>query len=262
MPRGIQDFKISLGALVLSGAILFVTLTPIASANSKPGSAQDPLVTKSYVDGYLNKLFGDLERKIAQSEAKFQEVEKSSLKIQERLAPFTDVKNHWALESIVFLRAKGIVGGFADGTFKPAGEVTRAQLASMLVRAKGLKVVEEDPDFKDVTASHWARKDIATAKKAGIIGGYSDGTFKPNQPVTRQEIAAMIARAYTVSKLKTGQRFEDANSSWAKEAINQLIDGGVLGGYPDNTFKPSRALTRAEVSVILARAVDPLRRVK
>lgn len=232
-------------------------------AGAKPGTQEDPLVTKSYVDTYITGQMDQGTNQLAEVANRLEDWQKRLDSLREKLNPFKDTKGHWALESILYLRARGIISGFADGTFRPNGKVTRAQLAAMLVRAKGIQVSPEaKPEFRDVPSGHWAYKEIAAAKAEGIISGYPDGTFAPGQPVTREQIAAMIARAFPAEPALPDQGFTDISRSWAKESIITLSKAGIIGGYPDNTFVPKKSATRAEVSIILARAIDPSKRIK
>lgn len=108
------------------------------------------------------------------------------------------------------------------------------------------------------TAGHWAAEDIATAVSLGLVTGYSDGTFKPNQTITRAEFAAIIGRGIQLDTEVPALTFEDTDSipSWASASIAILANAGVITGYEDNTFRPSAPVTRQEMAVIVARALD------
>ncbi|MDA8233786.1 MAG: S-layer homology domain-containing protein [Clostridia bacterium] len=226
-----------------------------------PGSGTDPLVSKGYIDTYLMTSLVPLQQQLADTEKRLREIEGKVTTVADRQIPYPDIKGHWAQRDITFLASKKIVTGFEDDTFRPSGRVTRVQLAVMLVRAKGLPLEETVNDFKDVTANFWASKEIAAAKKAGIISGYPDGTFKPANQVTRQEIVTMIARAFPLDGTG-GVFFGDTKNSWAKDDIAKLAGVGIIGGYEDDTFRPTRTATRAEISAILARTIDSSRRLQ
>ncbi|MHB8171587.1 MAG: S-layer homology domain-containing protein [Thermincolia bacterium] len=247
--------------IAISTICIYQSFTPgQALANQGlPGSGNDPLVSKGYVDAYIQTSLAPLQQQLADTEKRLGEIEGKAAAIAARQVPYPDIKGHWAQRDITFLANRKIVTGFEDGAFRPSGRVTRVQLAVMLVRAKGLPLEEAGNDFKDVTATFWANKEITAAKKAGIIGGYPDGTFKPANQVTRQEIATMIARAFPLGS--TGSvSFKDTKNSWARNDIAKLAGAGIIGGYEDDTFRPTRTATRAEVSSILARAIEPARR--
>ncbi|MFZ3171031.1 MAG: S-layer homology domain-containing protein [Carboxydocellales bacterium] len=235
----------------------------LLSAIAKPGTPEDPLVTKSYVDTYISDRFDQWTAQLTDLANPLEDQQKRLDSLRAKLNPFKDTKGHWALDSILYLRAKGVISGFEDGTFRPNGQVTRAQLAAMLIRAKGTTPDSEvKQEFRDVPPQHWAFREITAAKAEGIISGYPDGTFAPNQPVTREQIAAMIVRAFPVEATLTERSFTDIRQSWAKDNIISLARAGIIGGYPDNTFAPKKTVTRAEVSVIIGRALDPDKRIK
>lgn len=249
--------------LLLSNLFLLWSNLFLLPAHAKPGTQEDPLVTKSYVDTYITGQFGQWTAQLTDLAKPLDDQQKRLDSLRSKLNPFKDTKGHWALESILYLRVKGVISGFEDGTFRPGGQVTRAQLAAMLIRAKGTKLDSEaKQQFRDVPPQHWAYREITSAKAQGIISGYPDGTFAPNQPVTREQIAAMIVRAFPVEATLTERSFTDIRQSWAKDNIISLARAGIIGGYPDNTFAPKKTVTRAEVSVILSRALDPSKRIK
>ncbi|MCR4403623.1 MAG: S-layer homology domain-containing protein [Firmicutes bacterium] len=105
--------------------------------------------------------------------------------------------------------------------------------------------------LKDVELS-WAHDAIVSLVDEGIISGYPDGTFKPENPVTRAEFSKMVARAFAIRP--TGEpRFDDIKDSWAKAYVTALAEAGIVSGYPDGTFKPERHITRAEMVAMLVR---------
>jgi len=107
--------------------------------------------------------------------------------------------------------------------------------------------------LKDIELS-WAHDAIASLIDEGIISGYPDGTFKPENPVTRAEFAKIVARAFAIRP--TGEpRFSDIKNNWAQAYITALTEAGIVSGYPDGTFKPDRHITRAEMVTMLVRVV-------
>jgi amidase len=103
----------------------------------------------------------------------------------------TDTANYAHINALVEL---GIINGYSDSTFRPNNTLTRAQAAIMIVRAAGISTDGVSSNFTDVPPTHAAYKFISAAYQAGIINGYSDGTFKPNANVTRAQIAIMVQR--------------------------------------------------------------------
>ena len=167
----------------------------------------------------------------------------------------SDIEGHWAQSTIEDMVGKGIIGGYPDGTFKPDNNITRAEFASLLVRAFAL---EPGPGkVFDDTADHWARDAIGTASYHGLVSGYSDTLFGPDDPVTREQMAVMIVKATKVEPAESGKAFTDSAqiAAWAEEAVAKASAAELIAGYPDGTFRPKANATRAEAAVILARSM-------
>lgn len=167
---------------------------------------------------------------------------------------FTDVSpKHSNYQDIAFLLDKGIIS--ADKKIYGVKDiVTREEVAVMVAKAVGLDGTQRATKFKDVPKSHKNSGYIQSAVEAGIINGYTDGTFKPTTKVTRGHMAAFIARAFD---LPNGTKtFKDVKKGHtAYEAVSQLAAANITTGYEDGTFKPANNLTRAHISAFLARAV-------
>lgn len=152
------------------------------------------------------------------------------------------------------------IQGFADGTFRPGAVLTRAQIATIVARlAAGTAGTAGANDaqaksYGDVSASHWAAADIAAVTKLGLMNGYADGSFRPDQAVTRAEMTALAAKLAQPSGTP-GAGFKDTAGSWAEAAIKQAQGAGWIGGYADGTFRPGQALTRAEAVTLLNRVL-------
>ncbi|CAN7754280.1 S-layer homology domain-containing protein [Paenibacillus sp. LjRoot56] len=168
----------------------------------------------------------------------------------------TDIKGHWAEASIRELIGQGAINGYPDGTFKPEGRITRAEFVSIVV--KFLKLGDQgDKAFSDTT-NHWAKNAIATAAANGIISGYTDTTFGPDDTITREQMAVIIVRAAHMNDKGTeGMGFTDSSaiSEWAQAAVAVLTSKGLLNGYQDGTLKPQGISTRAEASAIILRSL-------
>lgn len=177
--------------------------------------------------------------------------------------PFRDLDStHWASDYVQYLVAQGAISGYSDGTFRPSDNVTRAQFAKMLIGAMGWEFqVPTSPTFTDVGADQWAYAYIETAVAHGVISGYSDGTFRPNNTVTRAQVAKMIVQARNWSlDGETGTSFSDiAYGDWAYNYADIASAAGVMNGYSDGTFRPYASATRAQIAKILASAIfaDP-----
>lgn len=175
-------------------------------------------------------------------------------------ATFSDVTGHWAEASIKKAAAKGIVDGYADGTFRPNGEITRAQFAVMLARALKLEGNGAVLAFTDKERiGDWAKQGIAQAVKAGIVNGYSDGSFRPNAKISRAEMVTMIANAQGLTaKANAATAFADHADipAWAKAAVSATVEKGIVQGIGGNKFAPNQTATRAQAAVILLRALE------
>ncbi len=170
-------------------------------------------------------------------------------------ASLSDIEGHWAQDTIRDMVGKGIITGYPDGSFKPNNNITRAEFTSLLVRAFNL---ESGPGktFGD-TAGHWAGEIIKTANYHGLVSGYSDTLFGPDDPVTREQIAAMVINAIKIESFNGGGEFTDSAqvSDWAKESVAKAAIAELITGYPDGTFKPKANATRAEAAVVLDRTI-------
>lgn len=170
---------------------------------------------------------------------------------------FDDIKNHWAKDNIERLITTGSISGYPDGTFKPEQTITRAEFASMLCNVfkfenKGNQV------FVD-TREHWAKENISKATVAGVVSGYNEDVFGPNDLITREQMAVMIARAVKLPLITEDLAFSDNEniSSWAKSAMTAVYKNKIMKGYPDNTIKPQGKATRAEAVTVIINALEP-----
>ncbi|SHJ13340.1 S-layer homology domain-containing protein [Desulfofundulus thermosubterraneus] len=174
-------------------------------------------------------------------------------------AGFSDLNGHWAQKQVEKWADKGLVGGYQDGTFRPNKAVTRAEFVALVNRAMNKQNTGATIKFKDVRPGDWFYREVAAAVSAGYVGGYEDGTFRPNQPITRQEAASIISR---LLNLESGEasvlgKFKDAGriGSWARGSVAAVVARGLMGGYSDGTFGPAMSITRAETVVVLDRAI-------
>ena len=166
----------------------------------------------------------------------------------------SDIAGHWAEASIKELVGLGAISGYPDGTFKPDRNITRAEFVTALVKAFTFEV-RGGETFAD-TAEHWAKDYIAAAAANGIAGGFDDNTFRPEEPITREQMAAMIVRAAKIPSAAGKPSFNDSGSisPWAGEVVVAATENGIIKGYPDNTFRPQGSATRAEAAVVIINA--------
>ncbi|QJD87140.1 S-layer homology domain-containing protein [Cohnella herbarum] len=167
----------------------------------------------------------------------------------------SDISGHWAEANIKQAVKQGIVKGYTDGTFKPNATVTRAEFAVMLNNALKPTGKGSELSFSDnAKIGAWAQEAIAQAVRASIIKGFSDGTFRPNAPLTRAEMAAIVANALKLVAEKnaaTGFADDKLIATWAKGAIDALTKAGVMQGKSGNKFDANATTTRAEAVTVL-----------
>jgi hypothetical protein len=171
---------------------------------------------------------------------------------------FIDIIEHWISEYIDTIIERGIIFGYPDKTFKPDNKVTRGEFASMIIRTFEIDPIEGN--IFDDTLDNWAESSINGAVERGIITGYEDNTFKPDEPITREEMAVMISRALNIEEEVVEEYFEDtgAASPWAQLSISRLGSRKILTGFPDGTFRPKDTLTRAEAVKVIYEILSDL----
>lgn len=179
----------------------------------------------------------------------------------------TDLNNHWATDYTDRLIGMGVMKGFEDQSFRPNESVTRAQFASIIARALGLKASGSAAEFADQSnIPAWAAGDVAAAVESGIIKGYESGgqtVFKGSEKITRAEMSVMLANALnTGSATLTGSSTVLADQSdipaWAQASVKAGIAAGILGGFEDNTFRPDKTATRAEAAAAVSKLLAAL----
>jgi hypothetical protein len=174
-----------------------------------------------------------------------------------RLMAFPDVApEYWVAEPISLLAMQRIITGYPDGTFKPEGNVTRAEMCTLLIKSKikNQKSKVRSQLFKDVSPKHWAANYIAQAAEEGIVKGYPGNLFKPNGKITRAEGLAMVARFAGISEEVYTKEFPDLPvGHWALGIVAGAYRAGILEYLKGKNFEPNRLLTRAETVEMLYR---------
>ncbi len=153
----------------------------------------------------------------------------------------------------------GYIIGYPDGTVRPENYITRAEVATiffrMLTDESRARVWSQNNSFSDVSATDWFNNAVSTLENAGVIGGYSDGTFRPNEYITRAELVKIAVSFYGTSAGKD-THFSDTSAHWANDFIEAAREMGFIDGYTDGTFRPDRLVTRAEAMKIINRTLD------
>lgn len=154
------------------------------------------------------------------------------------------------------------IKGYPDGTVRPEASLTRAEAAAILYRVMEKSCVErfhaESSSFRDVPDGKWYTTYVATLEKAGVIVDSKDGNFRPNDAITRAELASMLAQFANVTGGTTS--FSDVPAThWAADYIAAAVRSGWIQGYPDGTFRPEQTIKRAEMTAMVNRALgrDP-----
>lgn len=151
--------------------------------------------------------------------------------------------------------------GYEDGTVRPNGSISRAEVATVLFRLLKddvrMQNLTKDNAYSDVSDTAWYNTAVSTLSKMGVISGYPDGTFRPNAPITRAEFAAMIARFDDTAK-SADTPFTDISGHWAENAIGKAYGNGWVEGSSKTVFCPESNLTRAETATLLNRVLHRL----
>lgn len=171
------------------------------------------------------------------------------------IAGYIDITGHWAQASIVNLTDLKVISGYEHHLFRPDQSVTRAEAAVMFVKAFDL-TEEKGKDFSDVAASHWAYSFIDKARSVGVISGYANGTYKPDQTISRVEMVMMLANALKLKGIAGNLvPFSDIYlDHWAVKVLRRMKAEGHISGYADGSFRPESVVSRAELAEIISKA--------
>ncbi|MBN2057744.1 MAG: S-layer homology domain-containing protein, partial [Candidatus Saganbacteria bacterium] len=176
-----------------------------------------------------------------------------------RLINFADVPDgYWAKRPIEDTGTVGLVEGYPDGSFRPDRALTRAELATLLVRAKGLKLPDRSAKkvFKDVDPTFWGAKYIEVAQQQGLVKGYPDGSFRPNNKITKAEGIAVLVRFENMKvayEIYEKPYWDVSVNNWAAKYIQAAKEGGMLGYVKQNYLHPKQDLARAEAVEMLSK---------
>ncbi|MFD0588763.1 S-layer homology domain-containing protein [Paenibacillus sp. GCM10027627] len=180
---------------------------------------------------------------------------------------FTDIQNHWAAEQIQDMSEKLIINGVNSEHFSPDSAITRAEFAAILARALGLGSTTKSATFTDVSSSAWYYEAIQSCYSYGLIEAGTNGLFRPNASITREESMVMLARAMKWLDIKTELSDKEAQglldsfkdkeklSQWALQAVALNIKHGIAKGY-NGELLPKDNITRAEATVIIERLLQ------
>lgn len=163
----------------------------------------------------------------------------------------------WYLPYMKTLTEQKLIVGYEDQTLRPDRSISRAEVSMILSRQQGWSNQVKNTVFPDVTKDHYASGAIAQAEKRGFIKGFPDGSFRPNEPILRADLAVLLNRIFTYSSGEFQQTFIDVGrDEYYSEAINLLAGASIIQGYEDQSFKPKKPLTRAEFATMLTRTME------
>lgn len=178
---------------------------------------------------------------------------------------FEDLNGHWAHKDVTLLASKKVIEGLSDTRFGPNEPITRAQFTAMLVRALGLNGHGQGAEtgFVDVKNNDWYAAAVATAVENNLIEGFSDGSFRPNEQITREQMGVLLLRALKLAgtnlemgdpdSILEGFKDRDRIASWSEEAVSVIVKSGLMEGRSADRFVPDARSTRAEGAVVLTR---------
>lgn len=177
--------------------------------------------------------------------------------------PFTDVdKNDWFYEPVCWVFNEGLMTGTSETTFSPNLTTSRAMIVSILHRLEGGPVVAGGA-FSDVADGAWYAEAANWAASVGVVNGYEDGTFRPDAPITREQMASILMNYAVYKGEDTSARvdlngYADANavSSWAEESVQWAVAEGIISGMTADTLAPQGVATRAQTAAMFERILN------
>lgn len=184
------------------------------------------------------------------------------------IVSYQDTYSHWASEVINELSAKWIISASNGSFYRPNENISRAEFAELVARGLGLKGEQNAASrFRDVRSGSVTSTYIGAAAEAGIITGNTDGTFKPDRPITREQMAIMMVRALNYggqptalnsSAASTLAKFKDNKKIQSKDSVAKAVQEGIIQGMTSKTFEPQGNASRAQAAVMLKRVLDKL----
>lgn len=176
-----------------------------------------------------------------------------SPKPQEPAVSFKDIPQDAAYKEAVYkLVSNGVLNGYPDGTFRPAGNLTRAELCKMINLSMGYKDTTGAAGFPDLVTTEWYMPYILAAQKAGYILGDDTGLFRPNDNITRQEVCAILCRVLKPFDLQFEVAITDTVDDWAKDYVRLIVQNGLMPLEDGGTFRATEPIRRFELAVAVA----------
>ncbi len=242
------------------GQYVLFEVTPICK---KTGLSSEPIRSAPYIV-HKEGSFPDLSAPPSTSNVPYDKYTLVSLSNEKKECPFLDITGHWCEENIKTLFNAGVINGRSRTEFAPNDSISRAEFSALLIRIFSLVPSAYSGTFSDVSSSDWYASAIEVAVREGFALGMSDNTFAPNSPITREQIALMVVRAYYKNNgdapLNIDLTFNDTDeiSPWAYTGVKDAYFLGIIEGMGDNTFAPKKNATRAEAVTMLIRLIKKL----
>lgn len=168
--------------------------------------------------------------------------------------------NDWSRPALVFAVENKVLAGDENHNLNPEKNITRAEMAAVLVRLLGATEECDLSAYTDVEAGAWYCKELSVAVNAGIFGGVSPTSMQPNNPITREQAIVVLSRAFGITDINRSayKNFSDGDriSDYARDALSAMKTQGLANGYPDGSFHPQGSITRAEVAQLLFNLFD------
>ncbi|WP_431091182.1 S-layer homology domain-containing protein [Paenibacillus sp. 8b26] len=233
----------------------YSTSTISSTQTTSPAPAPTPEPVQPTVDVFKSSIV-NVASSVKAIESKVAEAKQANVKIE-----LADIKGHWAEKAINTFVKLQFIKGYGDGQFKPNGNITRAEFAMLVSRVFDISGDADHSAAMSDISSHWAKEAIEKLASAGVIGGYGDGTFKPNQTISREEIVIILSRIVNLSSVNKDDskgNFTDLSSasSYATNAIKDVAEAGIITGKSDGVFDPQGNATRAEALTIILSALS------
>ncbi|WP_068777714.1 fibronectin type III domain-containing protein [Paenibacillus sp. FJAT-26967] len=181
---------------------------------------------------------------------------------------FKDVEGHWSEQFVNDMGSRMVVSGVGSELFQPDRDITRAEFAAIIIRGLGIKLDNGKSSFADLNSSDWYYDTVYTAHKYDLISGFEDGTFRPEDRITREQAMVILSKAMLLTGLKQKQAdssveeqlkaFTDALdvSGWARSGIADSVQAGIVTGRNGGKLAPKAFITRAEVAATLQRLLQ------
>ena len=243
----------SAGSSAASDASTSVTpREPSSSSNS----SSTPATPQPAVDVFNSSIVNEVNL-VKTMEAKVTEAKQANVTID-----FADIKGHWAEKTIAIFYKLQVIKGYEDGTLRPDNKITRAEFAVILNRVFNIQGSNNTSIVLKDIGDNWAKEAIENLVAAGVIKGYDDGKFRPDNTITREEMVIMLSRIVdlnNVAKDTTKGNFNDVNGTYAADEIKAEAQAGIVSGKGDGRFDPKSNATRAEALQIILNALklDP-----